>query len=109
MRAAVTPAEDILRNHSDAIRNLCARLRVQKLEVFGSAVTARFDPARSDFDFLFEFQDMNAPDVGRRFLQLLEGLRAVLGADVDLVDATAIENPYFLRKVNTQRRVLYAA
>ena len=107
--ATVSEANEILLKHAALIRNLCERLRVRRLEVFGSATTDEFDPSRSDFDFLFELADPRSPDLARRYFALLDGLQAILGREVDLVDLTAIENPYFLRKVNTQRRVLYAA
>jgi predicted nucleotidyltransferase len=35
-----------------ALQRLCAEYRVARLEVFGSAVTGEFDPARSDLDLL---------------------------------------------------------
>ena len=105
----MTAAETILLTHESEIRELCARLGVRRLEVFGSAVTDKFDAARSDFDFLYEFNDPQGPDLATRFFELKEGLEAALGREVDLVYAAGIENPYFLRKVNAQRRVLYAA
>ena len=37
------------------IEELCKRYRVRKLELFGSAVSDRFDTATSDLDFLVEF------------------------------------------------------
>lgn len=105
----MTAAEKILLTHERQIRELCARLGVHRLEVFGSAVNDSFDAARSDFDFLYEFNDPGAPGLATRFFELKEGLEALLGRKVDLVYAAGIGNPYFLRKVNTQRRVLYAA
>lgn len=41
--------------HLEAIRALCRAYGVARLDVFGSAVTAAFDPARSDIDFLVEY------------------------------------------------------
>ena len=38
----------------DAIGELCRRYGVRRLVLFGSAVTDRFDPSRSDVDFLVE-------------------------------------------------------
>jgi predicted nucleotidyltransferase len=105
----MTAAEKILHTHEHEIRELCARLGVRRLEVFGSAVTDRFDPACSDFDFLYEFNDPQGVGLADRFFELKEGLETLLGRAVDLVYAPGIENPYFLRKVNAQRRVLYAA
>lgn len=46
-----------IEQHRAAIAELCRRYRVRRLEVFGSAARGDdFDPARSDFDFLAEFE-----------------------------------------------------
>ena len=48
----------ILETGHDALRALCLRYRVRRLDLFGSAVTDRFDPLRSDVDMLVEFVDL---------------------------------------------------
>ncbi len=42
--------------HRAAIEELCRRYGVTKLDVFGSATREDFDEARSDVDFLVEFE-----------------------------------------------------
>ena len=44
-----------LRPQLPALFALCQRLGVQQLHLFGSAVTDRFDPARSDVDAVVSF------------------------------------------------------
>ncbi len=39
----------------EAIEDVCRRFGVERLEVFGSATRAGFDPERSDLDFLVRF------------------------------------------------------
>ena len=46
---------EIVAEHLDEIRALCREFGVIRLEVFGSAVTPRYDPATSDIDFLVEY------------------------------------------------------
>jgi predicted nucleotidyltransferase len=43
--------------HLDEIRAAAERYGVAKLEIFGSANTPRFDPQRSDVDFLVHYPD----------------------------------------------------
>ena len=50
---------DILSRRED-LRNLCRRFGVRRFDLFGSAALGDFDPARSDLDFLVEF-DQEAP------------------------------------------------
>ena len=44
----------------EGLAELCRRFHVRTLDVFGSAVTGRFDPARSDLDFLVQFEERAA-------------------------------------------------
>ena len=91
------------------IAELCRRHRVKRLELFGSAATAKFDPARSDLDFLVDFSpEADAPWLGEYF-ELKKDLEALLGRPVDLVMPGAIRNPYFLRSVSATRTLVYAA
>lgn len=92
---------------SDAIAALCRRYGVMRLAVFGSAVTDRFDPARSDVDFLVEF----APESASldTYFGLQKALAEMVGRPVDLVAPTALRNPYFAARVEETREELYAA
>jgi len=40
----------------DEIVDLCRQYRVRALELFGSAVSNRFDPTTSDIDFLVDYE-----------------------------------------------------
>ena len=82
---------------------------MRTLELFGSAAKGTFNPARSDLDFLVEFDDLTTRDAANRYFGLLESLETLFGRRIDLVDLTAVENPYFLRAIAPSRTVLYAA
>ena len=91
------------------IRNLCRRHHVKRLDVFGSAVNGDFHPDESDIDFLVEFDDSVE---GQRFetrFQLTEELEALFGRSVDLVDDSAIQNPYFRDEVDQTRELVFQA
>lgn len=74
------------------IAALCRKHHVRRLDVFGSAARGDFDPARSDIDFLVEF-DRSDPEAMtlHSFLGLKDSLEALLGRPVDLVDRQAVE------------------
>ena len=42
------------------LARLCEERRVERLDVFGSAVTGDFDPETSDLDFLVTFRESAA-------------------------------------------------
>lgn len=92
----------------ETIADLCRRFHVRRLSVFGSATTEKFDPAKSDVDFLVEFED-GADDLLGSYFGLKEELEGLLGRPVDLVMPKSLENPYFAESVKRTRRDLYAA
>lgn len=96
--------------HRAEIAALCRRYRVRRLEVFGSAARGDdFDPARSDIDFLAEFETQGEAPTLAEYFELRDGLARVTGRPVDLVMAGAIRNPYILADINQSREVIYAA
>lgn len=88
---------------------LCQRHRVRRLEVFGSAADGTFKPESSDLDFLVEFFPLDPGEHYEAYFGLWEGLEALFDWKVDLVEPQAMRNPYFIRRVNESRKLLYAA
>lgn len=96
--------------HREELRDLCRRFGVRRLEVFGSAARqADFDPARSDIDFLVEFEPLQPGAYVDAFFGLKEGLEQLFGRTVDLISPAAIRNPYFRQSVEDTKALLYAA
>ena len=92
------------------IADLCRRFHVRRLEIFGSAARGDdFDPVRSDFDFLVEFEPGYRDTAFDDYFGLKEGLEALLDRPVDLVVEKAIRNPYFQAGIERAREPLYAA
>ena len=89
------------------LARICARSRVRRLWLFGSAVTGAFDPARSDVDVLVEFQHGEAARSGRDFLNLLVDLEDLFGRRVDLLERKAMRNPYIIADVERTKRIVY--
>ncbi len=91
-----------------ALAALCREHGVATLDVFGSAADGRFDPQRSDYDFIARFvPDAAGPSLGRRFVDFAEALEALLGRRVDLMTDHAIENPYLRRAIEASRVRLF--
>ena len=93
----------------DAIVELCCRFGVTRLAVFGSASSGEFDPSTSDVDFLVELSPPAGISRFDAYFGLKEALEPLLGRPVDLVDPSALDNPYFAKSVELSRRELYAA
>ena len=93
------------------IARLCSRYGVERLEVFGSAVSEEgFDPRESDVDFIVEFhRDAVLGPWLKNYFALRDALSKLVGFPVDLVMSSAMKNPYFIREANRTRRLLYGA
>jgi len=91
------------------LAELCRRYCVARLEVFGSAASGEFDPRTSDLDFLVEFHPESPMGPFHQYFDFLAELKLLFGREVDLVEASAMRNPYFIRAVNASRKLLYAA
>ena len=98
-----------IEEHAEKVAELCRHFGVRRLDVFGSAAGDRFDPDRSDMDFLVEFDLPDPVDHAKAYFGLLSTLTDLFSRDVDLVEIRAVTNPYFLESVNRDRRQIYAA
>ncbi len=95
--------------HHAEVVELCKRFGVRCLDVFGSAASGEFDPEHSDVDFLVEFEPPEGTSRFDAFFGLKEALEELLRRPVDLVDPSALANPYFAAAVEETRTRLYAA
>ena len=98
----------IIKNRRE-LDDLCAEFRVRRLELFGSAGKVDREGAANDFDFLVEFEEIEPRDYAELYFGLLDALTALFQKDVDLVAASAVTNPYFLKGIEPTRTLLYAA
>jgi hypothetical protein len=95
--------------HQAEIVKLCRKYHVQRLDLFGSAVKAGYNPERSDFDFLVEFAPLPSGAYATAFFDFKAQLEQLLDRPIDLVVASAIRNPYFRQSVEQSKTLLYAA
>ena len=100
----------LVTHNLEKIAELCRKHRVLRLEVFGSAVRDDFDPARSDVDFMVEFQPGIAlGGFGDRYFVLRRELEALLGRPVDLVEEGCVRNPIVAASIERSKVPVYAA
>jgi uncharacterized protein len=96
-----------IEKHRGTLTALCHRYGVLRLEVFGSAARgADFDPAKSDADFLVEFDKASGLSALDQFLGFSEALERLLGRPVDLVEASAVRNPYVRATINRSKELI---
>ncbi len=93
----------------DAVRQLCQKYHVARLELFGSAASGQFDESRSDLDFLIDFEPLSPSAHADAYFGILAALQDLFQREIDLVEAAAVTNPYFKQTLDADRTVLYAA
>lgn len=93
---------------TEEIKRACERYGVERLRVFGSVLTDRFDPERSDVDFLVDFIPQN-DNLFNDYFDLKAELERIVARNVDLIDASAVRNPYFKASAFGSAQDLYAA
>ncbi|MCE7069378.1 nucleotidyltransferase domain-containing protein [Dyadobacter sp. CY327] len=95
-----------LRRHKAEIIKLCETHKVKSLYAFGSVLTKQFD-GDSDIDLIVDFTSMEVEDYGDNYFDFKFSLQDIFNRQLDLLEAKAIKNPYFLQNVNQQKQLVY--
>ncbi len=91
----------------DRIADFCRRWKITEMSLFGSVVREDFRPD-SDIDVLVSF-DAGAGWSLLDVVTIKEELTALLGRPVDLIEESALRNPYRRAAILESRQVVYAA
>ena len=89
------------------IEDFCKRWKIAEFSIFGSVLREDFSP-KSDIDVLISFE----PDIPWSlfdWVDMIEELRTILGRPVDLVEKSAITNPFRRHSILRTHKVIYAA
>ena len=88
-----------------AVLPACREFGVQRLDAFGSFARGEASLS-SDVDLLVEFDEPDRSPA-KRFFGFLHRLEDTLGCDVDLLTSGSLKNPYFKKRVMSERLPLY--
>lgn len=91
----------------EKIRDFCRKWRIKEFSLFGSVLREDFRPD-SDVDVLVLLED-DAPWDLFDWVDMIEELKAILGRPVDVVEKSAIRNPFRRHNILRTRKVIYAA
>ncbi len=94
---------------SESLAALCRRHHGRRLALFGSYARGDALPGTSDRDFAVEFAPLAPVDHKTAYFGLLAGLEALFGCRVDLVERSAIRNPYVRARVEREAVDVYAS
>lgn len=100
---------DLVTKNAVRIAELCRKHGVRRLEIFGSAVRGDFDAARSDLDFMVEFEPAPRQGLRDRYFLLWSDLEALFGRSIDLIEVGAVSNPVIAASIDREKVPVYAA
>jgi predicted nucleotidyltransferase len=95
-----------IEQHINTILILCQQHHVERLYLFGSALSSNFND-NSDIDLLIQFGDVNLADYFSNYMDLKEKLEELFNRPVDLVEEQAVRNPIFRQVLNREKKIIY--
>ena len=98
--------EEISNKRNDFIL-LCREHKVKYLYAFGSSVSEKFDPKRSDIDLLVEIDSEDPVDRGEKLLALWDLFEHFFNRKIDLLTENSIRNPFLRKSIDSTKVLIY--
>ncbi len=98
--------EEISKQLPDLIKLLKAH-NVKYLYAFGSAVSDKFDNARSDIDLLIEIDEPDPIKRGEKLISIWDSFEDLFNRKVDLLTDSRIRNPYLRKSIDATKVLIY--
>jgi len=99
---------NLIESNIDDVRTLCKLHKVQRLFVFGSVLSDRFQKD-SDIDLIVDFQGVELYDYADNYFEFKESLENLFKRDVDLLEDKAIKNPYLRQSIDSSKQLVYGS
>lgn len=96
----------LIENNIQKIVALCKKYKVNKLFVFGSILTDRFNDD-SDVDLVVSFNKAEVSDYFDNYFDFKYSLEDLFGREVDLLEEQTIKNPYLKKNVDATEVLIY--
>ncbi len=96
----------IVEDNLKQITELCEKMQLQSLYLFGSATNKNYDSVESDLDFIYQFKK-GMPLSSYDYFDLMFDLERITGKRIDLVAEDKINNKFFLSRINSQKIKIY--
>lgn len=99
----------IVKDNLNKIIELCERMQLQSLYLFGSATQEEQYTKDSDLDFVYQFKigKEGLPISQFDYFDLMFDLEKITGKNIDLVSEDKIKNKFFIKSINSQKIKIY--
>ena len=98
---------DEIAKRKEDFENLCADHKVKFLYAFGSSITDRFDPDKSDIDLLVEIDDNDPVERGEKLISLWDTFEDFFHKKVDLLTDSSVRNPFLRKSIDATKVLIY--
>lgn len=100
----------IIEQRKEELKDLCKKLKIKRLYVFGSSATSNKFKENSDIDFLISFDDGISPEeYSENYFQLRYRLKELFNREIDVITERSLSNPYFIESINMNKVLIYEA
>ena len=89
------------------IHELCLKHSVGELVVFGSVLTDNFNDS-SDIDLVVDFSSIERKEYAGNYFNFQKSLEDLFQRKVDLLEKSALKNPFFLEVLQNTKKIIYA-
>ena len=96
----------LIDNHIESLKRLCNIYNVDKMYLFGSALTSNFTE-KSDIDFLVKFKPIELSQYFENYIDFKQNLQSLLGREVDLLEEQTLRNPILIKSINRSKELIY--
>lgn len=99
--------KDEIAEREKDFNDVCNTHKVKYLYAFGSAISNKFDKAKSDIDLLVEIEDADPIDRGETLMSLWDTFEVFFRRKVDLLTEKSIHNPFLRQSIDSSKILIY--
>ena len=96
----------LINQNKEIIKQLCETHNVDKLYLFGSATTTRFNE-ESDIDLLVKFKPFDIKLYFVNYIDFKSKLKELLRREIDLLEEQTLKNPYLISSIEENKELIY--
>jgi len=96
----------IITENINNLNALCKQHNVNKLYLFGSAATSKFNE-ESDIDLIVDIAENDPVEKGLLLLNFWDKAENLFKRKVDLLTEKKFNNPYFYKSIEATKRLIY--
>lgn len=97
---------ELIEKNIKQLKTLCLNYHVERLYLFGSAVTNNFSND-SDIDFLVKFKSFDLASYFENYTDFKEKLKNLFKRKIDLIEEQTLKNPILIKSINKNKELIY--